>query len=448
MFNNHQEVENQLNANDQGALQQFNGAAEEIPTNDIHTMPDKFLTPDSLPKGKGRISWLVLGSLIFVVLGGVIVTVVIFFSKNKEVAVVLPGEQPNFNLNSATSTDNQANENVNQSLDTPVGRDTRRLSDISQIRGALELYFIKNEVYPAALSSLLSESLSFLPQNPEPGGEAYQYLPSSDQKNYQLTFVLEAGALLGERIQLSAGKYAAGPATIKSYQAGSANQAPTTTLPNLPSNPIEGAAPVLGLDTDSDQLTDIEENLYHTSPTLADTDADSYSDTNELLNKYNPVQGGSAKLIDSGLIKVYRNPSYNYSLLYPADWPVRALTADNREVIFTASTGEFMEIIIQPNPLSLSAYNWYLNQNPGADTSRLSALTVDGLPAVQTANGLTTYLGVGSNIYIISYNAGINQQLNFLTTYRLFLKTFMFISAPASAASPTNPSGATTTPES
>jgi len=435
-LNNHQEAENQPELNDQAVVSEI----AEIPANDIHTMPDKFLTPATLPHKKGKISWLILGSLLVVVLGGVIVTLVIFFNRNEE-AIVLPGgETANLNLNLAATTSNQINANVNQNLDTAESRDARRLSDIEEIRKNLELYFIKNDVYPVALNNLLSEFLSFLPQNPEPGGEAYQYFLSSDQKSYQLTFVLESGAALAERIQLAAGKYSATPTTIKAYQAES--QSPTSTLPNFPSGQTEAAAPVLSLDTDNDQLTDIEENLYHTGPSVADTDGDGFADASELLGKYNPARAAGAKLIDSGLIKIYQNPSYNYSLFYPADWPVRSLAADNREVIFTGSTGEFIEVIVQANPLGLSAYNWYLNQNPGADTSRLTALTIDGLPAVQTGNGLTTYLGAGSNIFIISYNVGTNQQLNFLTTYKLFLKSFIFIQEPASST------GATSTPAS
>jgi len=43
---------------------------------------------------------------------------------------------------------------------------------------------------------------------------------------------------------------------------------------------------------------------------------------------------------------------------------------------------------------------------------------------VQTKDGLNTYLTVGSNIYLLIYNLGTTNQLNYKITYQLFLKSF------------------------
>ena len=131
--------------------------------------------------------------------------------------------------------------------------------------------------------------------------------------------------------------------------------------------------------------------------------------------------------MDSGLIEVYQNPNFNYSLLYPKSWVVRSLNTDNKEIIFTSNTGEVVEISVQDNPLGLSAAEWYQQNNPGADLTKLTSLTIDGFPAIQTADGLKTYLAVGSSVYSIRYNIGARQQMNFYMTYQLFLKSFIFL---------------------
>ncbi len=418
----------------------------EIPETDVHTMPDKFLKPSGRPKRKGKISWLILGVLAFVVLGGVIAAVVIFWGgenqpppENGQPAPVI-----NVNLTPPQANENQnenQNENVNQSLDSSSDRDQRRLADISELRSALSLYFKEHELYPNSLNSLLAEFLTIIPHDPEPDNGDYEYTASEDQLTFELTFALEEGGSLGN-LKLTAGQYLLTQEGVSTYsELINANTNTNTGLPTIPGQPAEPTKPTIGLDSDGDELTDIEENLYQTNSTLPDSDGDGYDDLAELLNLYDPAKPGGARLLDSELVEVYSNINYNYSLIYPASWIVRSLTADNREVIFTSAIGEFIQVIIQQNPLSLSAYNWYVNQNPGAGSSKLTTLLIDDLPALQSADGLTTYLGAGSNIYIITYNIGTNQQMNFYSTYRLFLETFMFTEPeePESPAEPESP---------
>ncbi|MBU1036921.1 hypothetical protein KKF32_02710 [Patescibacteria group bacterium] len=397
---------------------------EQISEDDVHTIPTRFLKSKSLPKKKGRVSWIVLGIVIFVVLGLVIMAAVIFLMKQKgEKSPVV--EDPLVNLNlmppvNENQNENQ-NENTNQALETAALRDQRRLQDITELRSALELYFNANEFYPNSLSNLTSGYLSIIPENPLPGGEQYTYLTSTDKLNYQLTFVLEEGTSFGN-LRLTAGKYETTPQGIFPYS----EEPPVNNNTNSGNETPEPIKPTMGLDSDGDLLSDIEENVYKTNSILPDTDGDSYQDAEEVVNLYDPTKAGSARLIDSGLVTAYYNYEYSYSVLYPTSWVVRSLTPNKSEVIFTSSNGEFMEIIIQPNPLGLSALNWYINQNSTIDTSGFTTLLVDGLPAIQTADGLTTYLAVGTNIYTISYNIGVSQQMYFYSTYKLFLRTFSF----------------------
>lgn len=72
------------------------------------------------------------------------------------------------------------------------GRDAKRISDMNQIRTALELYFDDNSTYPAALTELVpatgNKYLQKLPTDPLPG-KSYTYCASGTQ--YQVSAQLE-----------------------------------------------------------------------------------------------------------------------------------------------------------------------------------------------------------------------------------------------------------------
>ena len=114
------------------------------------------------------------------------------------------------------------------------------------------------------------------------------------------------------------------------------------------------------LDDDNDGLTNIEESLFSTESNNPDTDADGISDGQEILNSTNPSQI-DGQLATSGLIKVYVNPTFSYSLFYPSSWLTRPIPeTDNQEVLIVTNTGEFFSINVENNPEELSPTDWYL----------------------------------------------------------------------------------------
>src|SRR3989338_2172730 len=321
--------------------------SEDVAAEDIHTMPSKFLNPSTAPKRRGRAKWIILGVVLVLVLGGVIYSVIAFLgnqaplpSENTPLAQETeqetgPGEQVNQNAN------------LNQSVDTASGRDLVKLADISAIRTALALYFKTYQVFPNTLNSLLGDFLAQLPQDPLEQAN-YDYQAVSQQQDYRLAFSLESESGWGILI-LPEGDYYASVEGIfpaadqQTPESQEANQNTNSSTPQT-APPVVGSNPSLGLDSDGDQLTDIEENVYQTNSTLADTDGDGYTDATEILNFYDPLDP-EGRLVNSGLTELYTNPSYNYSVVYPEAWVVRSLTANNTEAIFTSNTGEFVEVI-------------------------------------------------------------------------------------------------------
>lgn len=71
------------------------------------------------------------------------------------------------------------------------GRDARRASDLKQLQLALELYYDANVGYPAALSSLASDYISVVPNDPSGGTTAYGYVQTGSGSGYYVGAIME-----------------------------------------------------------------------------------------------------------------------------------------------------------------------------------------------------------------------------------------------------------------
>jgi prepilin-type N-terminal cleavage/methylation domain-containing protein len=70
------------------------------------------------------------------------------------------------------------------------GRDAKRISDISQVKLALELYFDSNRKYPVATTDLVPEYIPVWP-TPPLSSDLYGYVASSTETDYILYTTLE-----------------------------------------------------------------------------------------------------------------------------------------------------------------------------------------------------------------------------------------------------------------
>ncbi|MBI3495477.1 hypothetical protein HY065_02530 [Candidatus Berkelbacteria bacterium] len=178
-------------------------------------------------------------------------------------------------------------------------------------------------------------------------------------------------------------------------------------------------------DSDHDGLTDVEEELWGTNPTLADTDGDGYPDQTELLNLYNPIGVAPQRLADAKLVNTYINPTFNYLVYYHKDWVPGALDASNREVLFTASTGEYVEIHAVPFPTTQPFPEWFAQNLPGEDLTKYqpfkNRFQVSGIMSPDKAVAL---ISDSANIYVIYYNGGSRTEINYRTTFRMMVASF------------------------
>jgi hypothetical protein len=179
-------------------------------------------------------------------------------------------------------------------------------------------------------------------------------------------------------------------------------------------------------DSDNDKLTDVEEALWGADPNRPDSDSDSFLDWDELLLLFDPSKGGGSKLAQSANARSYINPQLKYTLLVPSSWENRLLDPTNAmQVLFNSATGEFIGVMAQENFEGYAtAREWYLSQYPSVKTGDLRDVRTGTLAGIMSPDGLAAYFIDSGYLYVISYNPGIREAVNFQTTYRMVVQSF------------------------
>jgi len=190
----------------------------------------------------------------------------------------------------------------------------------------------------------------------------------------------------------------------------------------LEDEPGEEIVTQAGVDTDDDNLTDIEEQVvFGTDSTSKDTDRDGYEDATEVFNLYNPA--GSGVLNESGLVKEYQGSIY--SVLYPSKWQ---LQEGEESAQFLSSDNNFIQILTQNNSRKLNIKSWYANLT-NVNTSEVNQAvktTKNEFEFIFSEDGLTAYVtesGGGSNVYIISYSPKQGGRIEFLSTLQMVINS-------------------------
>lgn len=158
----------------------------------------------------------------------------------------------------------------------------------------------------------------------------------------------------------------------------------------------------------------------------------------EVYLGYDPTKAGGKKLADNpNLVAWYQNPTLNYKTLHPAKWLPRASDSTNTTVLFAPDpgTGEFFQIVVADNPQKLSARAWYQTVDPSVPESQIESLTVSGLDGVRSPDKSTVYLVKGDKTYLLTYNSGTLTEVNFRTFFDVFVTNFTLVAA---GSTPTN----------
>lgn len=301
-------------------------------------------------------------------------------------------------------------------------RDEQRVLDIAQIQTALEKYFEATESYPSNLisgDSLNHDGEIFLesiPLDPNPSKSTYNYtVAPTDALSYTLSFSLEIGfeTLTQGLITVSSERQLQEDGSIKEVESKRQETGEQLLLPSL--------------DSDQDGLTDIEETLlYTTDKDEFDSDFDTYSDKQELLNLYNPFGDAPITLIDSGNVLEYANALHNYRIYYPQNWVFKSTDGTDTEVLFTSTTGEFIEVLILENPEKMALNDWYVKQY-GEDNYKISQVATTNqnkLTGVRSFDRKKVFFAYEDKIYVIIHNTGNKTLIDYGVTFEMMVKSF------------------------
>ncbi len=198
--------------------------------------------------------------------------------------------------------------------------------------------------------------------------------------------------------------------------------------------PTPAAAPTLtgllpdSLDTDKDGLTDNEEKIYGSGLNRPDTDRDTYLDGQELINGYDPLIAGSARLESATTVVKYVSKLQKYQFLQPRSWTLTASDTEGRQMKLQADSGESFEIVVFDNADKLSLQVWF-DKFAGQKVGRLIA-KANRPEMIMTADELTVYFMSTdqTRVVAVDYNAPKElTALNFRSTFKMIYGSFEFL---------------------
>ena len=197
---------------------------------------------------------------------------------------------------------------------------------------------------------------------------------------------------------------------------------------NVNEEPPPPVLPPVVLDVDDDGLTQEEENLFATNSTKEDTDKDGYKDGVEIVNLYDPLTPGGL-LIDSGLVEEYVNETAGYSFLKPSSWIV-SLEDEIGTVMADSYLGDFFIFTMLDN--DGSSVEEVLDDmdylGAGADNFEdYENYSLGGRSAIRSLNGQHVLMVTDDMILMIGYGQRSLPEVNFETTFEMFLNSFTFL---------------------
>lgn len=163
------------------------------------------------------------------------------------------------------------------------------------------------------------------------------------------------------------------------------------------------------MDIDADSLTDEEEEIFKTDSGIWDSDKDGYYDGQEVFNLYNPTGFAPVKIVDSGLVKEYVNPEWQYRVYYPAVWEASGVDNQNNHVIFSSISGDFIEVRSFSKLPSENFATWFSKYIEGQSFSDLSIFNNKfKINGYQRKDSLTAYFVTDNAVFIMVYQASGN----------------------------------------
>lgn len=177
-----------------------------------------------------------------------------------------------------------------------------------------------------------------------------------------------------------------------------------------------------GKDTDSDGLTDVEENIiYKSNVNLPDTDADGFLDGNEVFHLYNPSGTAPGTLLEAKLISSIKLP-IEIEFVYPSIWQTQ--TKEDGSVSVLTTTGESFVMTVRSQTqeaVSQTISDWISEQS--GQEKVIKSTTKTGYEFYITQNKRFAVVIVGSTVLSFTYEISAKTTADFVQTFQMMLNS-------------------------
>ncbi len=159
-------------------------------------------------------------------------------------------------------------------------------------------------------------------------------------------------------------------------------------------------------DLDADLLSDEEELLLGTDPSVWDSDGDGYYDGQELFNLYNPLGFTPVRLISSGIVAEYLGTPNAYHIYYPIRWQARTVNGTDDHLLVSSPNGEYVEIRKVQREITDSFTDWFAKNVAGENYANLQSFTNHfGMEGYLRRDGLVVYFPREDAVYVLISHA-------------------------------------------
>lgn len=177
-------------------------------------------------------------------------------------------------------------------------------------------------------------------------------------------------------------------------------------------------------DSDSDTLTDLEEEIFGTDSSLFDTDSDGYSDGQEVINLYNPKGSSPIRLAESGLVREFTHPLDTYRLYYPITWQAGSVDTGSNTVLFTAANGDYVEVRIFVKNNAEDFSTWFARVAKNEQITDLQTVSnAFKTTYYKRKDNLVLYVDMPGQVLAVLYHPLVNAPINYRTTLQMIMES-------------------------
>ncbi len=237
--------------------------------------------------------------------------------------------------------------------------------------------------------------------------------------------------------------------------------APEPVVPDRTAIRFPQMISVDSVDVDADSLTDEEERIFGTDPTIWDSDGDTFYDGQEIVNLYNPRGEAPVRLIDSGLVREYTNPQWRYRLYHPINWELGRIDTEGRHVIFSSISGEYVEVRVFEKSPAASFQDWFADTIAGERFNDLQPLTNRfDVVGHERRDGLVAYFPTETEVVVFVYvTPEVTTEIRYRNLMKMMVQSYRSgairpgsvslppITQPASTPTTTEPAAAALPPQ-